>query len=142
MKSLFVALCLSVAGWAADLASFNGVWEVATAEMDGSPVDAAAIGNLVLTLKDGTYRLEVGDTKARGTFTVDFSQNPPTMDVTEIEGPSGGRTLRAITELTADGWRAVYAMQGDARPKAFKTQSGDGAFLANYRRKADRKSVV
>ena len=140
MKSLFVALCLSVAGWAADLASFNGVWEVATAEMDGSPVDAAAIGNLVLTLKDGTYRLEVGDTKARGTFTVDFTQNPPTMDVTEIEGPSGGRTLRAITELTADGWRAVYAMQGDARPKAFKTQAGDGAFLANYRRKAGTES--
>ena len=136
MKRFFVILVTAVSSLvAADLKSFNGTWIVDSAEMDGDAVSSDIAKSIVLIMKDGAYDFDDGQNHAKGTYTVDVSKTPITMDVKEVEGPNPGRNLAAIAELTPTGWRAVYALQGSDTPKEFKTRSGAGQFLANYQRK-------
>ncbi len=140
MKKLLFALWSSLLAivaplFAADLSSFNGTWVVASAEINGDAASGDQIDSIVLTLRDGKYQFETGQATTKGTFKVDFTKTPATMDVTETEGPNVGTPLAAIAELTAEGWRACYALQGGERPKEFKTSAGANQFLAVYKRK-------
>ncbi len=138
MKRYLILLLLSVSTrlFGADLSAFNGAWVVDAAEANGNSIPAEAVVSIILSVQDGTYTFVSADTNAKGTFKVDFSQTPPTMDSTEVEGPNAGKTTRAITELTANGWRACYAMlDGADRPKEFKTAADSGHLLIGYKRK-------
>lgn len=142
MKQILFSLFLTCAtALAADLASFNGIWVIKSAEMNGADVAGGGFDAIVMTLKDGTYVYESNDATAKGKFTVDFTKTPATMDVTEEEGQNVGRTIAAITELTPDGWRAAYGF-GGTRPASFKTSDGDGVVLAGYKRKPGTEPAV
>ena len=140
--SLLFSLLSAASLLAADLGSFNGTWVIRSAELNGEAVSGDATDSTVVTIKDGTYVFESANASAKGKFTVDFTRMPATMDVTESEGPNAGRTLAAIAELTADGWRACYAVQGGDRPTQFKTSPDGGSFLAHYRRKPGTAPAV
>ncbi len=142
MKRFFLALLAVVSLRAADLSSFNGTWVIASAESEGSEISSDLVKTIVLTLKDGAYIYDDGQSQAKGTFKVDFSTTPATMDSTESEGPNVGRRMIAITELTPNGWRACYSTDTSARPTAFKTQSGSGQFMASYERKPGTAPTV
>ncbi len=145
MKQFLVILLASVTTLllGADLSSFNGAWIVDSAEMNGNSIAADDVSGIVLTLKDGTYLFQSTDITAKGTYKVDQTQSPATMDLTEVEGPNAGRTLRAIAEVTASGWRTCFALQAGAeRPKAFKTTADSGLFLASYKRKLGTEPSV
>ena len=138
MKLLPLLLAFVTLGFslqAADLSSLNGVWVIAEAEYDGNPVSAGDLSSAVLTVRDGTYSFDMGDTHAKGTVSVDFSKTPAVMTSVETEGPSAGKTTRAVAELTPSGWRACYAMGDGATATEFKTEPGSGRFLARYERK-------
>ncbi len=136
MKRFLIALFAAVSSVvAADLGSFDGSWVVDSAEINGDAAPAALLSSLMLVVKDGAFTLEGAESPSKGTFKVDFTKTPATMDVSETEGPNAGKTIAAITELTADGWRACYALQGGDRPTAFKTSAGANQFLAFYKRK-------
>lgn len=135
MKRILLSLALAgLSAWAADLASFNGTWIIKSAEMNGAEVSDGGLDGIVLTLRDGAYTYEGSEGVAKGKFTVDFSKSPPTMDVTETEGPNVGRTIVAVAELTDGGWRAAYGFTG-TRPSGFTTSDGDGVVIARYARK-------
>lgn len=135
MKRFLLALFVAASSLlAADLSSFNGIWVINSAEINGDATPGD-LDSIVMTLKDGTYQFESRDGTTKGKFTVDFSKTPATMDVTETDGPNVGRMLAAITELTKDGWRACYAFNGGDRPAEFKTSRDSGHFLASYKRK-------
>ena len=143
MKRLLLALFAAASSLlAADLSSFNGTWVIKSAEINGDVVTGGGFDAIVMTLKDGAYVYEGSEGTAKGKFTVDFTKTPATMDVTETEGQNVGRTLLAITELTADGWRANYAFGGGDRPPAFKTSQDSGFVLASYQRKPGTEPAV
>ncbi len=143
MKRLLLACFLAATSlFAADLSSLNGIWIVKSAEANGSPVTSDGLDSIVLTLKDGTYEYASAEGTAKGKFSVDFSKNPATMDATETEGQNVGRTIVAITELTADGWRANYAFGGGDRPTEFKTAQDSGQVLTTYKRKPGTEPAV
>ncbi|MSU62252.1 MAG: TIGR03067 domain-containing protein [Pedosphaera sp.] len=133
---LFLLISASTNLFGADLSSFNGTWIADSAEFNGNSVEADNLSSIVLAIKDGSYHFKSANSDARGTFKMDFTQSPPTMDSTEAEGSNVGRTLRAIAELNANGWRACYASRdGGERPKEFKTAADSGQFLIAYKRK-------
>lgn len=145
MKLFFCLLALvisSVLVRAADMSSFNGVWVLADAEYDGNPVLSGELASAVLTIQDGKYAFDMGDTHAKGTVTVDFSKTPAVMKSEETEGANPGKTLQAVTELTADGWRACYAMGEGSTVKDFTTEPGSGRLLARYTRKPGTAASV
>lgn len=127
---------------AADLRSFDGTWVIAEAVMDGNDIPADNLSTLVLTVNNGKYALEMGDTRVAGSFTVDFSRTPAVMAINEVEGPNAGRSFNALTELTPTGWRAVYPSPGGSTPTTFESNPGSGAFLARYERKPGTKAPI
>ena len=138
MRSLFWLTALVMSGLflrAADLSSINGIWVIAEAEYDGNSVSSGDLSSAVLTIQDGKYAFDMGDTHAKGTVAVDFSKTPAVMTSHETEGQNVGRTLEAVMELTPSGWRACYAMADGSSVKGFKTEAGSGLFLARYERK-------
>jgi hypothetical protein len=56
MKLSLCGLAFVMSTWAADLRSFDGTWIVAAAEMNGEAMPADALGSVVLSLENGTYR--------------------------------------------------------------------------------------
>jgi uncharacterized protein (TIGR03067 family) len=118
-------------------ADLNGKWSIESAEMNGDSLGADALNAFELVMKDGTYVLTGPDLAAKGTFTMDASKSPAAMNVKESEGPNAGKTIEAIVERTAAGVRICYALDGGARPTAFKAGADSGHFLANYKRQGD-----
>jgi uncharacterized protein (TIGR03067 family) len=123
-------------------AALNGIWIAEWAEADGAPVAGSDLSAIELELQDGAYTYRSPDGNTKGRFTIDVTKSPAAMDVTEREGPNAGRTIEAIVELTADGWRACYAFGGGGRPATFSTASGSGHVSARYKRKAGSPSVA
>jgi uncharacterized protein (TIGR03067 family) len=139
---LFAALGVAFFSSAADLASFNGTWVITGGEADGNSISGSELGGAQLTLQDGKYKFEMGDTRAAGTYTVDFTKKPLVMASTETEGRNVGVTMRAIAEFTPGGWRACYNFAGGDAPTEFKAGSGSGFFLAQYERKPGTAAAV
>lgn len=136
MKRLLSLLLLTaLPAWAAQLADFNGVWLLESAQLNGDTVDPDQVPMIDLQISNGTYVFNGKDGETKGTFTIDASKTPITMDVHETEGPNAGKDLLTIAELTPKGWRACYSINGGERPKEFKTAADSGQFLAQYKLK-------
>jgi uncharacterized protein len=127
----FAAACLHAADL--NLAALNGTWKMTAGESDQGEMPSDQREALTLILKDGTYDLQASESIARGKFTLDVGKKPAAMDFLEDFGPNAGKTLFGIVELTSDGWRAAYALDGGDRPKEFKPTAA-GQFLATYQR--------
>ncbi len=111
-----------------EIAKFQGVWVQTAYERDGvrEPVDdevgweprTTFVGNtFVVTIADGS-------TPIKGTFTVDPSQMPKTIDYSDTFGADAGKTFLAIYSLEGDTLIFCAAGEGEARPTEFKTRLG------------------
>lgn len=143
MKRFLLLLVLAAtAALAADVSSFNGTWVLAKAEANGDDLDLGVIPIDDLVLKDGAYTLNGRDSVAKGKYTLDTTRTPWAMDSEETEGQNPGVVIKAIAELTADGWRACYNLAGGDRPTEFKTVQDSGFLLASYKRKPGTEPAV
>jgi uncharacterized protein (TIGR03067 family) len=118
-----------------DTKAVQGDWTPVKAELGGQPMDEAVLKTISLKLGDGTYEVHVGDRPDRGTFKVDASAAPKSMDVTGTAGPNKGRTFPAIYELTEGTLRICYDLSGVKRPTEFKSTTGTRLYLVTYQRK-------
>jgi uncharacterized protein (TIGR03067 family) len=65
----------------------------------------------------------------RGTFTVDPTTMPKTIEVTFPEGPEASRTSRGIYELEGDTYKICIGRVGRERPEDFTSEPGSGHAL-------------
>jgi uncharacterized protein (TIGR03067 family) len=111
----------------------NGTWEVVRAVVDGK--DDPDREGATVTLKDGKVTARVGDkVQGEGTFKVDPTTSPRSVDLTATTGPNKGKTSRGIYEVKGDTNRACFAPPGKPRPKAFESKEGSGHVLYTYKR--------
>ena len=61
----------------------------------------------------------------KSTITLDQTKTPRTIDYDVIEGPTKGQKHLGIYELTGDTFKSCFAAPDAARPKEFKSESGD-----------------
>ncbi len=111
----------------AELKRFQGSWKQIAYERDGvtEPLDEQGwdpsttfTGNeFVVTLADGSIPI-------RGTYTIDPTRNPKTVDWTDTIGEDAGKTLLAIYTLEEDRLIFCAAYPGLDRPSEFKTRPG------------------
>lgn len=114
----------------ADLQQMQGEWvpvEVVAAEK----VPADVLAAIKLKIKGNAYSLEGGQIQDQGSFKLNETTNPKSMDVT----PQSGDELPAIYELSGDTLRVCYPINGAARPTAFKSAEGANQVLTIYKRK-------
>jgi uncharacterized protein (TIGR03067 family) len=131
-----VCFALSVFAVAApdDSQQIQGSWVPVTAEMGGQKMPEQTLRAFKLTLSGDKYTAKNGEITDSGTFKLNPSAKPKTMDITGTDGPNQGTTFLAIYELAGDTLKICYDLSGDERPKEFKSNAGTQEFLVTYRR--------
>jgi uncharacterized protein (TIGR03067 family) len=114
----------------------NGTWLVTGFEVAGKKATDEELkkGPSKLTLADGKFTVVVGDMSLTGTYKVDTSKTPHTVDVTHADGPHKGETWMGIAEVKGDTMRACYDTTGKSRPTSFDTKDKPGFVCVEYKR--------
>jgi uncharacterized protein (TIGR03067 family) len=141
------------------LKKLQGKWVAVSAEMDGRPLEPAELKNISLTIHGNQLKrkpsallivsdpndpneepTEIDTSAEEYKFRLDPARNPQHLDL-EI-GWSGIQTARwklgkpiyskSIYSVDNDKLRICWG--NDVRPKAFKTNPGDGLVLLEYKR--------
>jgi uncharacterized protein (TIGR03067 family) len=104
----------------------EGTWYVVRAEAEGTPIPPQEYRALRLTFKNGQFTARRGkDDSDEGTYTIDPTRRPKTMDVT----PRRGRPQLAVYELTGNTLKICSDTSGKERPEGFETRDQPGYTL-------------
>jgi uncharacterized protein (TIGR03067 family) len=119
---------------AAELKRFEGTWRYESTVVEGRRLPADPGKGLRLVLKGDRFTMTDARGAQRGTFLVNPSVTPRTIDVTFADGPQAGRTSRGIYELSGDTYTVCVGMAGRERPKEFRSTPGSGHVLQVLKR--------
>ncbi len=118
-----------------DAAKLEGTWVIVSAVENGKPLDE--IKGDKLTFKDGTLTIKTKEKDEKGTFKLDSSAKPKTIDFTE-EGKD--KTIQAIYILDGDVLKICAAHKpGEKRPTEFSAKEGSGQMLIELKREKKDK---
>jgi uncharacterized protein (TIGR03067 family) len=118
----------------AEFRRFEGTWSYASATVEGEPVPIEELKKQRLTLSGNRFTLTMPDATHRGTYTVDPTVTPKTIDVTFSEGPQAGRLGRGIYELGGDTCKVCMARETRPRPTEFASRLSSGLVLEVLKR--------
>ena len=134
-----VAVTAVLAGQQADDSkNIQGTWLPVKGEIGGAPMKDETLKIISMKLEGGKYEVKA-ENLDKGTYTIDPSAKPKTIDVSGVEGPNAGKKLLAIYELQGDTLRICYGLGGSPRPTEFKSPAGTPTFLVTYERKKGAK---
>lgn len=138
---LGVALTFGAFGLAADdkkaddKKAVQGVWMYESMEWNGKKVDAEQISMTTSTFDGDKYTVKIGDkVTASGTFKIDPTKSPKTVDVTITEGDGKGNVLPGIYKIDGDTLTTCINLQGADRPTEFKSAERSGVSLVVSKR--------
>ncbi len=109
------------------LASVQGVWVMT--QVNGQ--DTAGAGQeITITIKDSTYTQAVnGQITEKGTFRIDDSKKPMTIDIAIVEGDDAGGIQLGLVEITGNSMKGKLSDPGGARPADFNVADGYFVFV-------------
>src|SRR5438445_7893760 len=102
--------------------------------MDGQAFPASAMVGARIVIQGDRFSSTGMGATYEGTFGVDATKAPRTIDMKFTSGPEKGNTNFGIYELDQSAWRLCLATRGTERPKKFATQPGSGIALEILRR--------
>jgi uncharacterized protein (TIGR03067 family) len=104
---------------------FEGTWRFASMEVEGVAVPEEQFKDSRLTLKGDEFATGK-DGVIKGTYAIDPTSKPKTIDVT-ITLPDGKkRTHSGIYELESNTYKVSMANPGKPRPTEFASKAGSG----------------
>jgi uncharacterized protein (TIGR03067 family) len=123
-----------------DYQRLTGTWILASGVVDGQPVPEEVRKKTILVTDRDKFTLSTGEqtgTSEGGTFTIDPTRSPKTVDSLQGSGPDKGKTLLGIYEIIDDDHkRACWAPTGKPRPSDFTSAPGSGHILQVWERVA------
>ncbi len=126
----------------ADLEKLQGEWTMVGGEAEGKPVPEQNIqqvaGRYVITGNSFLLTSSRKDEGDGGTFTLDESKTPKTIDFHLTRGRYKGKTQLAIYSLTGDELKLCIARPDIPRPSAFATKRGDDSVVIFVFKRAKR----
>jgi uncharacterized protein (TIGR03067 family) len=115
-----------------DMEKLQGEWILASLERDGEQLPEEQAKSRKRSIKGDKFTItRDGETLAQGTFTLDASKKPKTLDA-KLEG--NDEAVQAIYELDGDTFKMCYAQPGQPRPKEFAGKADSGHTLAVWKR--------
>lgn len=119
----------------------QGTWRVTSLEIDGNTLSSHTYGASQITVAGNTFTTVSMGSEYGGTFEVDETTSPKTIDMTFAYGPEKGNTALGIYELVGESWRLCLTLTAKMRPSTFATSPGSGLALETLARvTADSKS--
>lgn len=105
-----------------DLDKFQGSWRaVSVVNLDGKPASADEIQHTRLVVNGNTFILQGKDATIRGTFSIDPTRVPKTIDVT-LEGAKPEDKILGIYRIDGDLRKSCFVLPGKERPKDFPSE--------------------
>jgi len=112
-----------------EIAKLQGTWQQIGYERDGvrEPIDDEKGWKPRMTVTGITFVVTIADGSIpiQGTFKLDPTQYPKTIDLTDTHGADAGKTFLAIYLLEDDRFVFCAADEGLKRPTQFKTKLGE-----------------
>lgn len=102
-----------------DQEALQGTWKVESFAQDGKEAPADKLKDMTFVFKDNTYKISIGDQEFEtGTFQVDASKKPHTIDLDIKSGPDKGKKQPGVYSLEGDTLKVCFAHAGETeRPK-------------------------
>jgi uncharacterized protein (TIGR03067 family) len=114
---------------------FTGTWKIESLVVEGTAGEAEQIKDVRLVLKGNRFTLKQGDVSTYGgTYVVDVSKKPKTIDILFESGPEKGNKALGIYELEGDTYKVCIALAGKQRPTEFASKPGSGLVLEVLKR--------
>jgi uncharacterized protein (TIGR03067 family) len=116
-----------------DLDKMQGEWQMVSSVQNGKEVPPEVAEKIVRTIKGDKYTLTAdGKEIAKGTFKIDPSKKPKTIDA-KREGSDDAAP--GIYELEGDTQKVCLSAPGKDRPSEFSSKEGSGHVLTVWKRK-------
>ena len=116
-----------------DLQQMQGKWVPVEIIANGKPLEADVIAAIKVSIQENSYKSERADGQDEGTFKIDESAAPRTMDLST----GSGNEVPAIYEISGDTFKACYAVGSASRPTEFKSAEDSNHILVVYKRKSE-----
>jgi uncharacterized protein (TIGR03067 family) len=121
-----------------DYQRLTGTFQLVSGVIDGKPVAEDIRKETKLVTDMNKFTVSAGGqagTSGAGTFTIDPTKSPKTVDSLQATGPDKGKTVLGIYEIIDDNHkRACWAPVGRPRPTAFTSEPGSGHILQVWER--------
>src|SRR5262245_59404937 len=117
-----------------EMAALQGTWVFVGLEVDGSQVADELFTGSKIIVQGETFTSTSRAADYKGTFKVDATKQPKTIDMKYTAGPEKGKTSRGIYELDGDTWKICLSFAGKDRPAEFNTRPGDSQVLEILKR--------
>jgi uncharacterized protein (TIGR03067 family) len=104
-----------------------GAWRVTAVHVNGMILPSKQVPDLQLTFKNGRFTARLGKDKPQeGTYKLDPSKKPRTIDLERTSGPDKGKKQVGIYELTGNTLRICACEADNDRPTDFDTNDKPG----------------
>ncbi len=107
----------------AELKRFEGTWSYSSVVADGKPAPEESLKASRLILKGDRFTMTTRESTHKGTYAVDPTVTPRTIDVTFTEGPRAGKTIKGIYDLDGDTCKVCMPLDDRPRPTEFASKA-------------------
>jgi uncharacterized protein (TIGR03067 family) len=107
-----------------ELKKFRGAWQATAFIIGATPVGEDQLKNTTIIIDGSKFTLKTGKNEVEGTYTIDPTKSPKTIDAVLVS-PDGKKSELAGIYTWEDGKRkSCFALPGNARPDQFRQQQG------------------
>lgn len=112
-----------------------GSWAVVSMKMGGRDNPDPDAKDTVVTFKDGKITIKMKTKEESGTYKVDASKKPATIDLVPNDGEGKGKTHKGIFTIDKGELKVCFAMPEKDRPKELSSKEGEETILIVLKKK-------
>lgn len=116
----------------AELAKFQGTWQLVSAETDGKKAPEENVKQTRVVIDGRKHTVYFGDKAV--VHQIPFEIDPTTEPKSVTDTLPDGQTIKSIYKLDGDTLTSCAAAAGKDRPKEFSAKAGSGQTLRVFRR--------